>query len=136
MLLFTAETAREYVASRGQLAESRDTVAARPLSGAHVWVSGTGSVLRAVAGDWLVTADAGDSWTVTADVFAAGYIRCGAGRYRKRGPVRLARVGVPFVVMTLEGSSVGRAGDGLALGVAGDVWPVPAQVATSRYQLG
>lgn len=53
--------------------------------------------------------------------------------YRKTATTRAVRIGEPFTVDTLEGRMTGRAGDFLAVGVAGERYPVAAEIMAASY---
>lgn len=54
--------------------------------------------------------------------------------YRKTATMRAARIDVPFVVDTLEGTMRGNAGDYLVVGVKGERYPCAADVLAASYQ--
>lgn len=57
-----------------------------------------------------------------------------ASEYRKTATIYAARMEEPFVVVTLEGVMEGKAGDFLALGVAGELYPIDAAVMAASYE--
>lgn len=72
----------------------------------HKW----GAEQRCKAGDWLVD-NAGDTYTVDADVFARTYRAVGEGRYVKSTPVWAKVAQDAGSVRTKEGKSHYRPGD-------------------------
>lgn len=54
--------------------------------------------------------------------------------FRKRTLTRAVRVSRPFMVETLEGVHTGKAGDWLACGVAGELYPIDADVFAATYE--
>jgi len=54
--------------------------------------------------------------------------------YRKTATTRAVQIPVEFVVDTLEGRMTGRAGDFLAVGVAGERYPIAAEIMARTYE--
>lgn len=54
--------------------------------------------------------------------------------YRKTTLTYAAKVSVPFTVETLEGPMTGKAGDYLAVGPAGEMYPIAADVFEASYE--
>ena len=54
--------------------------------------------------------------------------------YRKTTITYAARVSVPFTVATMEGNVVGKAGDYLAIGIYGEMYPIDAAVFAESYE--
>lgn len=54
--------------------------------------------------------------------------------YRKTPLTYAARMTEPFEVATLEGLHTGRAGDYLAIGVHGEMYPIDAAVFEATYE--
>ena len=74
--------------------------------------------------------------TVTYDV--AGLPRADRERfaeYRKTQTVIACRMNEPFEVDTLEGRHTGKAGDYLAVGAHGEMYPIDAAVFEATYEL-
>jgi len=85
--------------------------------------------------DYIIAYGAGDRAVVRRDIFERTYAPAGAGAYVKRTDVvlRYFVLQAPAIVETLEGPQRGAAGDWVMQGVAGELWPVPAAKALSKY---
>lgn len=57
------------------------------------------------------------------------------GEYRKTSTTFAIRMEEPFEVETLEGVMLGKAGDYLAVGQAGELYPIAAEVFAVTYEL-
>lgn len=57
------------------------------------------------------------------------------GEYRKTSTTFAVRMDDPFEVDTLEGVMLGKAGDFLAVGQAGELYPIAAEVFAVTYEL-
>jgi hypothetical protein len=56
-------------------------------------------------------------------------------KYKKKPVViRAKKINEEFMVKTLEGMMVGRAGDFLVIGIAGEVYPVAAKIFKMTYE--
>ena len=100
-------------------------------------VRGDGGKLHAKAGrDVIVEHGADDRSVVRLDIFERTYEPLGGGLYRKRDDVTLRYFTLdrPAIVETLEGPQEARPGDWIMQGVAGELWPVPADRALEKYQ--
>lgn len=109
-------------------------VSATRLPAATSWRTDRGNRMRAEAGDWELTDDHGNRWTVEAEAFARSYHRRPDGRYAKHELVHAVQLtrGVP--VTTTEGISAAQAGDWLLRDADGAVWPVPDETFRARYR--
>lgn len=58
----------------------------------------------------------------------------GFRRYMKTVPTYAAKMDVPFRVDTLEGLHEGKAGDYLAIGAHGEMYPIDAEVMEASYE--
>jgi len=139
MLTFTAGTSAAAIAelragpcagTYRKTARVRATRLAAPLS----WATSAGSVMTAAAGDWLLEGQDGRRWSVKAEIFAATYSSAAGGFYVKSALTVLVRMSEEFLVHTLEGVGAGAAGDFLAFGPAGEMFPVPAAAADADYE--
>lgn len=94
-----------------------------------------GAEQRAKSGDWLVD-NAGDVYTVDADVFARTYRRVSPGVYVKATPVWVEIATSAGSIETKEGRSHHRAGDYLVFNEAdgGDGYSVSAEAFRSMYE--
>lgn len=54
---------------------------------------------------------------------------------RKRALTRVVKMDRPFICHTMEGKVTGKAGDFLAIGVKGEVYPIDAEVFAESYEL-
>ena len=54
--------------------------------------------------------------------------------YAKKTTIRAAQIDKPFVVETLEGRMVGKAGDYLAIGANGEKYPIDKRVFEKTYE--
>lgn len=88
--------------------------------------------MRAEAGDYVVTEGDG-RWSVQADIFESTYRLRPDGLFEKTATIRAREVEATLKIATLEGLVHARKGDFLALGPAGDVWPIPPERFLSRY---
>lgn len=88
--------------------------------------------LTAFAGDMVVT-DGASSWPVGAEIFKATYRANDDGTFAKVATIEAVRIDEDFTVTTREGQAKGRAGDWLARGVAGELWPIPADTFEANY---
>jgi len=139
MLTFTAGTAAATLAqlragpgagTYRKTAKVRATRLDAPLT----WITAAGSVMVAATGDWVLENEAGRRWSVKAEIFAATYSVAGGGFYVKSALTQLVRMSEEFVVHTLEGLAAGAAGDFLAFGPAGEMYPVPAAAVAADYE--
>jgi len=69
-----------------------------------------GGTQRCKPGDWLVN-NAGETYTIDAEVFAATYDEVSPGVYRKHANIWAERAQTPGVIPTIEGSTKYEAGD-------------------------
>lgn len=101
-----------------------------------MWTAHDGAQMRANAGDWAVSEEAGGAdWSVRDDIFRATHEPLGEGRWRRLGTV-LARPATPNeVIDTLEGTIRAPMGSWVVQGNHGDVWAVPAEEFDRRYEL-
>lgn len=109
-------------------------VSARQLPEAVEWRSEQGVSLQGAAGDWELTDDDGDRWTVEPAAFARSYRRLPNGRYAKHETVEAVRLTRAVEVSTREGLSAAQTGDWLLRDARGAVWPVPDAVFRARYR--
>jgi len=109
-------------------------VSAHRLDAATTWETDRGATLRAEAGDWELTDEQGNRWTVEPATFARSYHRRPDGRYVKHEPVDAVRLTRDLDVPTAEGMSTAHAGDWLLRDARGAVWPVPDDVFRTRYR--
>lgn len=63
-----------------------------------------------------------------------GTISLAFQEYRKTATVYAVRIDEPFEVDTLEGLHSGKAGDFLAVGVAGEMYPIDGAVMAASYE--
>lgn len=56
-------------------------------------------------------------------------------QYRKRTSIYAVQLAEEFEVTTLEGLHRGKAGDWLAMGIAGELYPIDQQVFQDSYEL-
>ncbi|WP_175616190.1 PGDYG domain-containing protein [Mycobacterium sp. GA-1841] len=98
------------------------------------WTTARGDPLQMAAGDWWVTDDRGDRWSVAADVFAQTYEQLPDGRYRKAAQVVATELTETVTVQTLEGLATAEPGDWLVRNPGGECWPVPAADFSRRYE--
>lgn len=108
-------------------------VRASRLTVRRTWRTARGDAMRARAGDWLVE-QGSEEWTVAAAVFEERYEEVRPGVFRSRQAIRAVRVEEPLEIETLEGWVHAASGDLLALGPAGDVWPIPAERFAATYR--
>lgn len=69
-----------------------------------------GGIQRCKPGDWVVN-NAGETYTIDADVFASTYSEVSPGLYRKHAQIWAERAEAAGVIPTLEGSTAYEAGD-------------------------
>ena len=65
----------------------------------------------------------------------AGDFGVPADEYRKTSTIYAIRIDEPFEVDTIEGLHTAKAGDWLALGQAGELYPIDAAVFAATYEL-
>lgn len=58
----------------------------------------------------------------------------GLREYRKRTTIYAARVDEDFTVWTIEGRHEGHAGDYIAIGAAGELYPIAADIMQATYE--
>ena len=99
--------------------------------------SGTGEPLRYRAGEhYLVDYETGGRAVVRKDIFEKTYRKIGGGFFKKRENLRL-RASVAdedMQIGTLEGVKTAHRGDWIMIGVADELWPVPAKEARAKYK--
>jgi hypothetical protein len=94
-----------------------------------------GGEQRCKAGDWLVD-NAGDVYTVDAEVFAATYREVAPGRFAKHGAVWAERAQAPGKIETKEGATAYRRGDYLVSNdeAGEDGWAMSADRFAALYE--
>ena len=112
-----------------RIGEVTATVSADPFS----WTNPAGDVLRAKAGDWRVSNDTGDLWSVAPEVFATTYEHVSGDRYRRVGLVNARPAVEGEVVESPEGTERARAGDWVMEGAAGERWVTSADYFATNY---
>ena len=70
----------------------------------------------------------------TLDEGGESTIREGWAEYRKTSTTWVRKMREPFTVETLEGPMTGAAGDYLAVGVEGEMYPIKASVFERSYE--
>lgn len=109
-------------------------VHARKVSIGWTWSAGEGDRMQAASGDWRVSDEEGNEWSVAADIFPETYRHVSGDIWERRGIV-LARPASPGErIATLEGEVDTRAGDWVVRGEGGEEWPVPAAQFERRYE--
>jgi len=85
---------------------------------------------------YLVDYPSGARQVVRRDIFEKTYRRTRSGAFRKNTDIRYraAIATTPLQVETLEGPRTAHAGDWIMIGVADEMWPVPAAEATRKYK--
>lgn len=119
---------------RAALYQPTAVVRARRLSSPTAWRTDRNATMQAAAGDWELTDDAGDRWTVASGTFDRSYHRRPDGRYAKHERVEAVRLPRDLQVPTTEGLSAAHAGDWLLRDARGAVWPVPDETFRARYR--
>jgi hypothetical protein len=56
-------------------------------------------------------------------------------RYRKTATIFAVQMARDFTVHTLEGVHTGKAGDYLAKGIAGELWPIKREIFERTYEV-
>jgi len=94
-----------------------------------------GGEQRCKPGDWLVD-NAGDVYTVDADVFAETYREVAPGRYEKHGAVWAERAEAPGTIATKEGRTRYARGDYLVYNdeAGEDGWAMSAERFAELYE--
>ena len=94
-----------------------------------------GGTQRCKAGDWIVN-NAGDTYTIDAEIFAKTYREIGPGTYEKDVPVWAERAKVAGKIPTKEGSTAYEAGDMLVFNDAEriDGYAMSAETFESLYE--
>lgn len=85
---------------------------------------------------YVVDYDNGSRQVVRRDIFERTYRKVREGVFRKKTDIRYraAILQAPLNVETLEGVRAAHAGDWVMIGVADEVWPVPADEAKRKYK--
>jgi|GEM_PF-3296122 len=96
-----------------------------------------GQPVRYLAGeDFVVDYPSGARQVVRRDVFEKTYRKIQGGGFRKNTDIRY-RAAIrrePVHIETLEGVREAKAGDWVMIGVADEIWPVPASEAKQKYK--
>lgn len=87
-------------------------------------------------GDYIVSYGGDDEAVVRQDIFERTYRRIGEGVFRKRTDIVLRYFTLDRAVLVrgLEGLERAEAGDWIVEGVAGELWPIAAELARAKYQ--
>ena len=96
-----------------------------------------GEPLRYRAGEhFLVDYESGGRAVVRKDIFEKTYRKIGRDTFRKRDNLRLraAVADADMQISTLEGVKTAHRGDWIMIGVADELWPVPAKEAREKYK--
>ncbi|MDX2233064.1 MAG: hypothetical protein NW200_01080 [Hyphomonadaceae bacterium] len=115
----------------------RDPVAAHLATSDGEVAGASGEPLHYAAGAHYIVQHAGEVVSVVRrDIFERTYRRVREGLYRKRSQLRLRAVVADreMRVQTLEGPRTARRGDWIMIGVADELWPVPATAAHDTYR--
>lgn len=85
---------------------------------------------------YIVDYPSGSRQVVRRDVFEKTYRKVRSGVFRKNTDIRYraAVVREPLTIGTLEGVREAKAGDWVMIGVADEMWPVPADEAVRKYK--
>ena len=120
--------------SQWQRYQRRGEVTAEKRSRAWDWITKSGEMMHAGAGDWAVTGDDGRQWSVDAEVFDSTYENVGPKRYRRAGTVLARRAQRRETIATMEGDAVAEEGDWIVQGEGGEQWPVHDGHFRASYQ--
>lgn len=114
-----------------RLGEVRAHVLEQPTS----WQTSSGETMNAAAGDWLVTDEEGNVWSVKPDIFAAAHEKISDSHYRRTGTRKARKAVAGERIATLEGDLEARAGDWILEGAGGEQWSVPNTRFLTSYEL-
>lgn len=114
---------------------SADEVRAEKAIRDGVIEAGGGKLSYRAGKDYVVEHADGRRAVVRADIFERMYRPLGDGRFSKRDDITLHyfTLSEPVMVRTLEGLQRAEPGDWIMQGVAGELWPVPAEQAERKY---
>lgn len=90
----------------------------------------------AAGAHYIVDYPSGARQVVRRDIFEKTYRKVRAGVFRKKTGIRYraAILRAPAVIATLEGDRAANVGDWVMIGVADEMWPVPAAEAARKYK--
>lgn len=100
-------------------------VTARRLQHPIAWRTDSGAVMHASPGDWQISDDNGQSWTITDDALRRTYVEIGDGIWERAGVVLARPARANEVVETTEGRDHGCASDWVIQDSTGNRWIVP-----------
>ena len=86
--------------------------------------------------DYIVDDELGTRAIVRKDIFEKSYRRIGRGLFKTRHGLRLRAVVADrdLNIATLDGEQVAHRTDWIMIGVADEMWPLPAEVARAKYK--
>ncbi|MFL6047085.1 MAG: RyR domain-containing protein [Propionibacteriaceae bacterium] len=116
------------VTRRGEVTAVRSSVA-------WSWVNESGETMRAEAGDWRITDDAGRSWSVASDIFVSTYEHVGGDRWRRAGQASARPALAGEVINSLEGRQTASEGDWVIQGPKGEEWLASSHHFAASYQI-
>lgn len=100
-----------------------------------VMETGNGRLEARGGEDYIISYGPQDQAVIRKEVFEATYEPVGEGLYRKRTDVVFRYFTLPYActVETMEGPQRAEPGDWIMQGVEGELWPIPAQKAETKY---
>jgi len=100
-----------------------------------VMETGKGRLKAREGEDYIISYGHEDHAVIRKDVFEATYEPVGEDLYRKRTDVVFRYFTLPYActVETLEGPQRANPGDWIMQGVEGELWPIPAEKAETKY---
>lgn len=110
------------------------TVVAHRHTAPWSWTSASGQTMHADAGDWEVSGEGGDTWSVRDDIFRLTYQPVDGEHWRRDGVVQARPAHTGEVIDTLEGPLTAQAGDWVVRGPAGEQWPVRPEAFGRQYE--
>ncbi|PZO55400.1 MAG: hypothetical protein DCF16_03050 [Alphaproteobacteria bacterium] len=110
-------------------------VRARRAEADCVMETGKGRLKARGGEDYIISYGPQDHAVIRKDVFEATYEPVGEDLYRKRTDVVFRYFTLPYActVKTLEGPQQAKPGDWIMQGVEGELWPIPAEKAETKY---
>jgi hypothetical protein len=116
------------VTRRGEVTAVRSTTA-------WTWTSESGATMQAAVGDWRVSNDSGQSWSVAPEIFASTYEHVAGDRWRRTGRAWARRAVPGEVIKSLEGRQTAVEGDWVIRGSQGEEWVATSDHFAASYEI-
>jgi hypothetical protein len=99
------------------------------------WTSESGATMQGAVGDWRVTDDSGQSWSVAPEIFASTYEHVAGDRWRRTGRAWARRAVPGEVITSLEGRQTAAEGDWVIRGSQGEEWVTTSEHFAASYEI-